>query len=59
MDESRDRDKTRELDYLYERLKHLDDAIRSIEALAQMRPEIVDRPPKDMSTSGKTGEEPT
>jgi hypothetical protein len=59
MSERREKYRTQELDYLYQRLKRLEDAIRSIEALARMSPETKDLPPENLPTRGKGGEEPT
>jgi hypothetical protein len=53
MSERRHKDRTQELEYLYQRLKRLEDAIRSIEALARMSPMIKDLPPENLRTPGK------
>ena len=42
MAERREDDRKQQLDYLYRRLKLLDDAIRSLEALAKISPDIND-----------------
>lgn len=59
MSECRDMDRKQELDYLYRRLRHLEDAIRSIEALADMSRKGKDLPSEHLPIPRKPSEEPT